>query len=117
MQRTEFLAQYFFNEDAIINSRANLLLATESVLFLGYISSMQMELKIDIPISFFGFLVTALFISILKITRINLEYVKDKLRTEYPYYVTIKEKLDENSNHWLNKKGRVNNIMSKWATI
>lgn len=115
MDEKEFLAQYFFNEDSLLNSRANLLFVAESILYLGFISALQMRSNIDIIISGSGILVTWLFISILKITRINLEYVKKKLRTEFPYYEKIKKGVDKNSDHWLNQKGRgVNFIMCKW---
>ena len=103
----------------LLNTRASQLFVLESILYLGYLTSLSFDrgMGIAVVISILGGLLTFLFASILKITRINLNYVKKKLKEEYPYYKTIKQEVDDNFYHWLNKPCAVTTLMSKWIPV
>lgn len=111
MIRSDFLIKYVINEDSLLNSRENLFLLTESILFLSYITSLTLlDLApfLHFIIALISLLTSYLFFKILQVTIEHLRIMKDELKQKYPYYKRIKDSLSKKVKRNLNKPGRVN---------
>ena len=83
-----------FHEDKLFTTRVNLLLVAESLLFISYVTSLNMELNkcISVVISGLGITITIFFGFVNIRASENLEKLKEEIEKIFTFYQKIRKK-------------------------